>query len=337
MLGIRFGSVLLHLYDYDLKVNFLVVKEQLFNEGDTRINFTNSVFDVNKEEFTVVVPVLNEEEGIINVIEGIKKEGYRNILVVDGYSTDSTVSLVANNGVEIIYQHGIGKTGAIKTAIEHVKTPYFVVMDGDCTYDPGDIEKFFHHMQRYDEIIGVRSVGRTNIPLLNRFGNFMINFTFNLLFGTNLVDVCSGMYALRTDFAKQLSFKTKGFDVEVEVAAQAAMDGRITQVPISYGERLGQQKLRAWRDGPKIITTVWRLARSYNPVFLFSAIAALTLIPAIFLSFWVYIEWLHGTLHNGIAIFSVMLIVIGLFALTVSTVSMLLKRMERRIISNLKT
>jgi glycosyltransferase involved in cell wall biosynthesis len=305
-------------------------------EGFQRLDLDDSISEVNKDDFTVVIPVLNEEEGIGRVIYGVKREGYRNILVVDGYSTDNTVSVANENGVRVVYQHGVGKTGAIKTAIEHVRTPYFVVMDGDCTYAPKDIESFFPHILKNDEVIGSRTFGRENIPRLNRFGNWVINSTFNLLFGTKLGDVCSGMYALRTDFAKQLSLNTGGFDVEVEVAAQTAIEGRVTQVPISYDKRVGQKKLNPWRHGLLIFSTVLKLAKSYNPVFLFSAIAALTMIPALIILFWVALEWLQGIWHNGLALFGVMLMIISLSALTVSTISTLLKRMEQRIMRKLK-
>jgi glycosyltransferase involved in cell wall biosynthesis len=189
--------------------------EDLSDTKDIQQFDLDESINVDKDDFTVVIPVLNEEEGIGRVIEDVKREGYRNILVIDGYSTDDTVSIASENGVRILHQQGIGKTGAIKTAIELVRTPYFVVMDGDCTYNAKDIENFFCHIGSHDEIIGVRTDGRENIPVLNRFGNWVINSTFNLLFGTNLVDVCSGMYALRTDFAKKLSLETRGFDVEV--------------------------------------------------------------------------------------------------------------------------
>lgn len=295
----------------------------------------NSISKVNKDDITVVIPVLNEEEGIGKVIREVKEEGYYNILVIDGYSTDETVHIASTNNVEVIFQHGIGKTGAIQTAIDHVRTQYFVVMDGDCTYSPKDIRNFLDHIQEYDEIIGVRTFGRENIPLMNRFGNWVINLTFNLLFGANLVDVCSGMYALRTDFANQLSLKTAGFDVEVEVAAQAASQGRITQVPIYYNKRVGRQKLHPLRDGLLIFSTIWKLARSYNPVFLFSSLTALTMIPALIILLWVLLERLHGIWHNGLALFGVLLIIISLLSITIGIISTLLKRMEQRIIKKL--
>jgi glycosyltransferase involved in cell wall biosynthesis len=302
-----------------------------------RYKYNTSMSKITKDDFTVVVPVLNEEEGIENVIKEIKKEGYHNILVIDGYSTDNTVYIASTNKVEVILQHGIGKTGAIKTAIENINTPYFIVMDGDCTYDPKDIKNFFDHIQKYDEIIGVRTFGRENIPFMNRFGNWVINFTFNILLGTNLVDVCSGMYALKTDFANQLRLETNGFDVEVEVAAQASIEGKITQVPISYHKRVGKQKLHSLRHGLQILSTIRKLGMLYNPVFLYSALTTLTMIPALMILSWVVLDWLNGIWHGGLALFGVLLFIISLFSLTINIISTLLKRMEQRIIKKLKT
>lgn len=214
---------------------------------------------IKKDDFTIVIPVLNEEKAIGKVLYNVKKEGYKNILVVDGYSNDNTVKIASNNGGRVIYQKGIGKTGAIKTAIKLVKTKYMLIMDGDCTYDPKEIYKFYKYILNFDEVIGSRTYGKTNIPILNRLGNFIINTLFNLFFGTNLVDVCSGMYAIRTDFAKKLILKTKSFDVEVEIAAQAALNGRIISVPINYYKRVGKQKLRPFKHGFQILNTIIKM------------------------------------------------------------------------------
>ncbi|MHA2052971.1 MAG: glycosyltransferase family 2 protein [Candidatus Kariarchaeaceae archaeon] len=209
---------------------------------------------------TVIIPVLNEEKAISRVIRKIKEEGYYNILVVDGFSSDDTFYQAIKNGVNVIYQKGKGKTGAIKTAIKKAETKYLVILDGDCTYDPKDIENVVSPLSNSDLVIGVRALGRNNIPLFNRIGNRMINQIFNLLMGTKLQDVCSGMYSLKTEFAKNLTFKTEGFDVEVEIAAQASKYGKISQVPIRYHDRVGQQKLQPVKDGLHIIFRVLLMA-----------------------------------------------------------------------------
>ncbi len=209
---------------------------------------------------TVVIPVLNEEKAIERVIRKIKEEGYYNILVVDGFSSDDTFYKAIRNGVNVIYQEGKGKTGAIETAIKNVETKYMVILDGDCTYDPRDIENVVSPLSNSDLVIGVRTLGRKNIPLFNRVGNRLINFIFNLLMGTNLQDVCSGMYSLKTNFSKKLTLKTEGFDVEVEIAAQASKYGKVSQVPIRYHDRVGRQKLQPVKDGLHIIYRILIMA-----------------------------------------------------------------------------
>jgi len=288
---------------------------------------------VGKDDITVVLPTLNEEEAIERVIRELKQTGYRNILVVDGYSTDGTVKVAESNGAYVVFQHSSGKCGAVETAVENLKTPFMLVMDGDYTYDPKDIDSFLAHAEMYDQIIGVRANGRENIPLLNRFGNWLITKVFNTLMGTKLSDVCSGMYLISSDAANRLELNTKGFDVEVEIVAQTATDGRVTEVPIAYRKRVGSQKLSSWRHGFQIVRTVFGLARRYNPALFFSGLVALAVVPASFILGWVVLEVvLYGVWHSGYALTGLMLLVLASQGLTVAAISLLLRRMEKRII-----
>jgi len=287
---------------------------------------------VEKEDITVVIPTLNEELAIGHVIDDLIKEGYYNILLIDGYSVDSTIDVARNYDVTIVNQHGKGKTGAIQTAIEHVRTPYMVIIDGDYTYDSKDIKRFLPHIQHYNQIIGARKSGRTNISRFNRLGNWIINKTFNLLFGTKITDVCSGLYCLQTEWAKGLVLESQGFDVEVEVAVQAADSGSLTEVPISYGKRLGQKKLRPLRDGFTILATILKLARIYNSVIFYSLIAAWMIIPSVGILAWVALEWFYGTWHSGIALVGILLTIIATEAIMLYTMVSQQKQLEQRII-----
>lgn len=293
---------------------------------------------VDKSKITVVLPVLNEEEAIGLVIDEVKGEGCENILVVDGYSTDLTVEIAKAHGAKVVQQHGRGKAGAIKTAIDLVETPYMVVMDGDYTYDPKDIEKFLTHAEKYDLIIGVRSK-RKNIPTLHRLGNRIINFVFNLLMGSNFSDVCSGMYLLRTETAKNLDIKSRGFDVEVEIAAQLYSAGRVSEIPINYRKRIGQRKLSTWKSGLRIVTSIIGLARAYNPIFLLSTIASTFAAPGIIILIWqLAMRYLYGAKawSIGAAWLGLVLLIIGIQGFTVSTISLLLKRLEKRLLTTIK-
>jgi dolichol-phosphate mannosyltransferase len=217
------------------------------------------------DSVTILIPVLNEEDAIGILIDEIRVQGYNNILLVDGYSVDQTVKKALDKNVKILYQKGQGKTGAIKTGIEMIDTPYIVIMDGDNTYNPNDIKKLLDLIEKYDQVIGVRKRGRENIPFLNRIGNSLLNAFFNILFNTNLSDILSGMYALKTSTAKKMKLETNGFDVEVEIISEILMRGKISEVPIDYRERIGQQKLQPILDGYKIFTTILKLGVKKKP------------------------------------------------------------------------
>jgi dolichol-phosphate mannosyltransferase len=240
------------------------VEKKSENKPDlTQKEHVSQTYDsITRDEVTVIIPTLNEEEAISKVLNDVLKNGYHNVLVVDGFSNDNTVSIVKKHGVRVVEQKGTGKTGAVKMALEHITTPYFVLMDGDCTYRAKDIEQFLPLMKNRQHVIGSRTDGRENISHLNRFGNWGINKVFNFFFDTNLSDVCSGLYMLDTEFARNIPFKTEGFDVEVEIAAYTARNGVIGETCIDYYSRLGQQKLRPFRDGVRIILTILRQARS---------------------------------------------------------------------------
>jgi dolichol-phosphate mannosyltransferase len=292
---------------------------------------------VSKDDVTIVITALNEADAVVPVIDELRGQGYSKILVVDGYSTDATAEL-AERGAEVVQQVGTGKTGALVTAVDFVSTPYMLVMNCDCTYDPSCIETMLNHIDLYDEIIGARMNGTRNIPWLNRIGNRLLSSSFSLLFGVRLRDVCSGIYMLRTEVARHLEFSTGRFDLEAEIASQVASSGRVTEIPVNYRPRVGKQKLKSFNSGAAIMTSMISFAHRHNPVLLFSTILAFALVPAFAVLGWVtYERLIHNVWHSGYALFGVMLMLVAAQALAVGTMSILVKRVEHRIMNNLRT
>lgn len=297
--------------------------------------YTNNKLEDLKNQLTVVLPTLNEEKAIGTVIEELKSEGYTNILVVDGYSQDNTVKIALEKGAKVIYQIGKGKTGAIKTAIDNIETPYLLIMDADYTYDPKDIHKMLLHIPKYDEIIGYRTK-RENIPLLHRLGNYIISLAFSILHGQRVLDPCSGMYILKTETAKNIELNTTGFDVEVEIASQIANYGKIAEVPINYRKRIGEKKLETWKTGTTILLTIFKMAMLYNPIFLFTALASLLTIPGLAILLWqLYLRYIRGGWSLGWAWAGLVMLIIGIQAFTITLIIILLKRLEKRILQTI--
>jgi dolichol-phosphate hexosyltransferase len=292
---------------------------------------------IGPDSVTVVIPVLNEHEGIGIVLDDLRKEGFENILVVDGYSTDGTQSIAERKGATVISQQGTGKAGAIRTAIDVVRTPYLVVMDGDGTYRAVDIHRLLTYAPSHDEIIGARTNGRQHIPRFNRIGNRLISTLFKLLFDQPISDVLSGMYLIKTEKLREVEITSTSFDVEVEIASSIAASGSISQVPIGYFPRVGKQKLRPSHGG-RILGTLFWMANYYNPVLFYGIILSFAAIPAAVILLWtVYEAVFFGVWHGTYALFAIMLFLFATQAAAVTMISLLVKRSENRIMRRLRS
>jgi len=303
--------------------------------GKPRSNSRNLRPPVCKDDVTIIIPTLNEEEAIGRVIEEVREAGYKNIIVVDGYSSDRTVEIARSMGARVVYQTGHGKSMAIKTGIELAQTPYMLIMDGDGTYDPRDIESMFEvAIERdCDEVVGYR-VDRENIPLLHRFGNRVISTLVSLLMGQRVKDPCSGIYLLRRDFAKELEITATGFDVEAEIVCQSLSHGRVAEVPVSYRKRIGKPKLATWNAGIRIVLTALKISWLYNPVLMFSSLGSILGVGGLVIILWqLYMRYIFGerAWSIGWTWLGLVLLIVGLQSFTIAIISLMLKRMERRL------
>lgn len=287
---------------------------------------------VHPSQVTVVIPTLNEEEGIGEVIDEVASLGYENVLVVDGGSTDRTIELADAHGANVILQEGRGKTKAIESATDFVTTDYLVVMDGDWTYPAKYIQPLVDLLDNNDEVIGWRQNGRKNIPLLNRLGNKILTKEFALLFSAKVHDICSGMYAIKTSFAGDLFYESSGFSTEVELAAQVASSaGHIVEIPIDYRERKGKRKMSPSRDGPRIAGDIVRLSWSYSPILTLAAVTSLLLVPGALLAGWSALTYLFsGVKHFAWAMIGAALLAGGVSAFSTALLSLQMKRSEIR-------
>ncbi|RLF19921.1 MAG: glycosyl transferase [Thermoprotei archaeon] len=291
-------------------------------------------------EVTIVIPTLNEAEAIGKVLNEIINVGIPkdNILVVDGGSTDGTVDIVNSMGVKVILQEGKGKADAIRTAVRYIKTPFTLLMDGDYTYPARYIPELYNKIkQGYDLVIGARLLDRSSQGILFKFGNKVLTKFFNVLFGTGLRDVLSGMYIIRTSILKELFFETRSFGIETEIVAHVVnTTNRIAEVPIEYRRRLGKKKLKV-RHGFLILREMIRLAWRYNPTFFIFAMGSLPLILGLILGTYVAYYYLFvGIVYYMKGLIAIILTLVGFQSLLLAILSLYLKRMEYRLMRILK-
>ncbi|MCY0867654.1 MAG: glycosyltransferase family 2 protein [Desulfurococcus sp.] len=292
------------------------------------------------EEATIVLPTLNEAEAIGLVIDELLNAGVpvERILVVDGYSSDGTVEIARGRGVRVVFQEGVGKAAAVKTALRYVDTPFVVFMDGDYTY-PGSrvCDLLVWLKEGYDHVVGARVWDKRSQSLVYRIGNRALTLLFNALFGVKLTDVLSGMYASRTRVLREVDFEMHGFSVESEIAAHMAATGRrIKETPVEYRRRLGEKKLGV-KHGFKIALDMVRLTWRYNPAFLIFALGSLLLLPGLLLGAHVgYHYFFTGVKYHVKGLVAIALALTGFISSLLAVLALYVKRMEIRLLRKIE-
>ena len=203
----------------------------------------------------VIIAAWNEEEGIgMTLAEMQRNCKPKNVLVIDGHSTDRTVEIAKDMGAQVFIQDGIGKGDAISKAIRHIDSDvdYIVVTDADFTYPAKYIQKMIQILEN-NPSVGMVSGNRFNEHAEKRalinlfyFGNRLLALAHNLLNGINLQDPLTGLRVIRAQILRDWKVKSQGFDIEVELNHQVERKGYgIIEVPIRYRKRLGEKKLKA--------------------------------------------------------------------------------------------
>jgi len=192
-----------------------------------------------QEEVCVLVPTYNEAETITAVVEGYREQGFDDVLVIDGGSTDGTQDLAAAAGARVREQRGSGKGQAVREAMEYIDRPVVLMVDGDSTYRPGEAGRMLDPILdgRAEHVIGNRfaNIQPGAMTRLNQVGNRIINRTFRYIHGQNLVDILSGYRAFTRDSFDTLSLSAEGFGIETELAVECVKHSvRVEVVPITY-------------------------------------------------------------------------------------------------------
>jgi glycosyltransferase involved in cell wall biosynthesis len=213
---------------------------------------------IDSLKITVVVPALNEESAIGNVVRSIPSK--MKILVVDNGSEDKTAEIARRNGATIIYEPNRGYGRALRTGFNYAlrSSDVIVMIDGDDTYNPREIPKIIKPIisGEKDVIVGCRIKSRqSGMSLMHYIGNKLLSWEFRLLFNLPVTDTLSGFKAFSREALLRMELKENDMSFSVEVLIEAARKGlRVGEVPILYRQRQGKSKLNPIRDGLRYLT-----------------------------------------------------------------------------------
>ncbi|MCX6650164.1 MAG: glycosyltransferase family 2 protein [Methanomassiliicoccales archaeon] len=209
-------------------------------------------------DISVIIPTMNEEESIGQVIDSVHQalNGFEHeVLVVDTNSKDRTREIAVEKGAVVIEEPRRGYGRAYKTGFERAGGKVIATLDADCTYPAEDIPQLYKMLIDQDlEFITTNRFAKLEKGAMSskhRLGNFALTFTLNLFFGVRIKDSQSGMWVFRRDILDRLLLSDDGMPMSEEIKIEAFRKVRSQEAPIIYRRRVGEVKLSSWKDGWK--------------------------------------------------------------------------------------
>lgn len=244
---------------------------------------------------SVVIPCLNEANSlgfcVEQALEAIRKANLRGeVIVADNGSTDGSIEIAERMGAHVVRVPVRGYGAALKGGIAAASGEYVIMGDADASHDFGEVPNFVEKLrQGFDLVMGNRFQGEIKPGAMSRlhrhFGNPMLTWLVNFLFGAGVGDSYCGMRGFHREFYKGLDLRCTGMEFALEFVIKAAqMGARFSEIPITHWpDRRGRPPhMRSFRDG-------WRSLRfmlMYAPNWLYLVPGGLLLFVGLFLVFW---------------------------------------------------
>jgi len=216
-----------------------------------------------EQKITVIIPCLNEEQGIEKVLTRMPKF-VDEVIVVDNGSTDRTSEVARGYGARVIQEEMRGYGRAYKTGFASAAGDIIITLDGDHSYPPDAIsyllEAFFH--LEVDFLNASRFPVRDSeaMSFKHKFGNLVLSLAMSILYLRWVRDSQSGMWVFRRSILKDITLTADGmaFSEEIKIEALKSNVIRFAEISILYSSRLGEMKLNPWRDG---FNNLWFLVK----------------------------------------------------------------------------
>lgn len=236
------------------------------------------------DEIAVLIPCYNEEATVAKVVADYRAAlPGATIYVYDNNSTDGTGALAAAAGAVVRREAQQGKGNVLRRMFREVDARCYLLVDGDDTYPADAAPKMVAAVLEHgaDMVVGDRlssTYFTENKRPFHNFGNSLVRFSINRLFGSRIQDIMTGYRAFSFLFAKTFPVLSRGFEIETEMSIHAVeRNMQIENVVVEYRDRPAgsESKLNTYSDGAKVLGTILRLYKNYRPFGFFSLLAAM--------------------------------------------------------------
>lgn len=245
--------------------------------------------DITMDKIAVLIPCYNESLTIKKVVCDFKKYlPEASIYVYANNSSDGTDEIARDAGAIVRYEHQQGKGNVIRRMFQEIEAQCYILVDGDDTYpaehSPEMVSAILN--ENMDMVIGDRlssTYFTENKRPFHNLGNTLVKNCINRIFKSEIKDIMTGYRAFSFRFVKTFPVLSCGFEIETEMTIHAiSMNMAIKNVIIGYRDRPdgSESKLNTFRDGSKVLVTIFNLFRNYRPLQFFSGIALFLVVIA---------------------------------------------------------
>lgn len=222
----------------------------------------------------VAIPCFNEAAAIAGVVLGFRAAlPEAEIVVFDNNSTDRTGEIAQENGAGVELVRDQGKGYAVQAIFARFADyDAVLIADGDGTYPPESARELLAPVLDgvAEMTVGARKpiAEEGAMSPVRGLGNVLIRSAFRVLIGKGPGDMLSGYRAFSRKFLHEFRPRSGGFEIETELTGAAVAGGfRVVEIATPYHPRVAgtESKLRAFRDGTRILRMILGLAISLRP------------------------------------------------------------------------
>jgi glycosyltransferase involved in cell wall biosynthesis len=285
-------------------------------------------------DIAVLIPCCNERQTIAAVIRSFRQAlPDAAIYVYDSNSNDGTCHAAREAGAIVRSETMPGKGWVVRRMFADIEADYYVLVDGDDTYDASAAPAMVAEVREKNlaMLVGRRVPGSAGAYRPGHaMGNKLFTASVARLFGRSFTDILSGYRVFSRAFVKSFPVFSGGFEIETELTVHALTLGLpVSELATVYKERPAgsASKLSTYRDGVRILWVILTLFRNEKPLGFFGILGLLCLAVSAILAYPVIGTFIEtglvprfptAILATGLAIYALIMFACGLILDTVT-------------------
>lgn len=254
------------------------------------------------QKVSIVIPVYNESESIVDTIHEIKEifDGQLlylpEIIVVNDGSVDDTIHQVSSTHPEVMIVNNVLNMGygySLKRGIEHATNDTIIILDGDGSYPVHQLNKMLdRYFQGLDLVVGARNDFFVEDSFFKSMFRWLLKLIVEFTAGTKIPDVNSGMRIFsKSTIMPYFPYLSNKFSFTTSMTLHFALDSmKVEFIPNGYRKRKGQSKVSIYKDSVRTLQFIIEIIAIKNPL----KLHLMVMTPSFILLLFSIVYWIKG-------------------------------------------